>query len=40
MAMDEQRAELAEVAAVFKTRATVNTVAGGPAHTVRDLTPI
>jgi hypothetical protein len=28
MATDEQRAELAEVAAVFKTRALVNTAAG------------
>jgi hypothetical protein len=40
MAMDEQRAELAEVAAVFKTRAPVNTAGGGAAHTVRDLRPI
>jgi hypothetical protein len=38
--MDEQRAELAGVGAVFKTRAPVNTAAGGPAQTVRDLTPI
>jgi hypothetical protein len=40
MAMDERHAELAEVAAVFKTRALVNSADGGAAHTVRDLTPI
>jgi hypothetical protein len=40
MTMDERRAELAKVAAVFRTRAPANTAGLQTAYSVRDLTPI